>query len=128
MSRKSATATARGKGPRRPRAARNLGREVPPRLLFAHLDPDDGRLVCAFAGTEAPRIVRVELGQLGLPAKPRVVCSSVDEFGAGIDLVRKDGTRTDCGADLVLYITDRAQAAPLEAVEEDDIGRALPRG
>jgi DNA-binding XRE family transcriptional regulator len=71
--------------------------------VAAHLDPEDGMLTCAFEGGE---VVRLAVHCLRLPSGAPVVYAAVDEFGAGIDFVREDGTRTDCGADLVQYLTN----------------------
>lgn len=81
---------------------------APPRLIFAYLDPENGRLACGF---ESGKVVRLPLKRLGLPKGARVAYASVDEFRAGIDFVREDGTRTDCGADLIPYLTDRQYRA-----------------
>jgi DNA-binding XRE family transcriptional regulator len=82
--------------------------QVPPRLVAAYLDPEGDGLTCAF---QDGRVAHLRLRQLHLPASPRVEFALVDEFGAGIDFVREDGSRTSCGADLVLYLIDAAYRA-----------------
>ena len=85
--------------------------QVPPRLVAAYLDPEGDVLTCAF---QDGRAARLRLRQLHLPAGPRVEFALVDEFGAGIDFVRENGSQTSCGADLVLYLIDAAYRASQE--------------
>jgi DNA-binding XRE family transcriptional regulator len=80
----------------------------PPRLAAAYLDPEGDILTCAF---HDGRAFQVRLRQLRLPAGPSIEFALVDEFGAGIDFVREDGSRTSCGADLVLYLKDSTYRA-----------------
>lgn len=87
----------------KPSATRLSGAGARPRLIAAYLDPETGHLACGFADA---RKFDLPIEQLGLPPGLPIVYASVDEFGAGIDFVREDGTRTDCGADHVLFLVD----------------------
>jgi len=84
------------------RAAPEAPKEAGVPLIAAYIDPGDGLLTCGFADG---RVLRVAVDQLGLAGGSPVVIASVDEWGDGIEFLREDGTRTDCAADLVEYVT-----------------------
>jgi len=77
----------------------------PPSLVAAYLIPEDGILRCAF---EDARSFDIRLERLRLPPGAPIAFALIDEFGTGIDFVREDGTRTSCGADLILHLMDAA--------------------
>ena len=99
----------------------------PPRLAAAYLDPEGDVLTCAF---QDGRTFHIRLRQLRLPAGPRVEFALVDEFGAGIDFVREDGSQVSCGADLVLYLNDSTYRASQEKhprLTDEELARRVAR-
>ncbi len=100
-------------------------RRSPPRLIAAYLDPENGHLTCGFADA---RKFELPIRRLGLPPGPPVVYASVDELGAGIDFIREDGSRTDCGADYVLFLVDPGDRVAGRSPAVSDQALAQPVG
>jgi DNA-binding XRE family transcriptional regulator len=90
--------------------------------VAAFLEPGTEILTCGFEGGY---VVRLPLGLLGLPAGPPVRKAAPDEFGSGIVFVREDGATDDCGADLVLRLTDPDAGATDETIDAEDLGRRV---
>lgn len=90
------------------------------RVVAAYVDTHGDELVCAFADGE---VVRVAPSKLGVPSRPRVVLAVPDDFGAGIVLLRIDGSQDECAADLVRYTTD----APYRVAHAVGEGKSLAR-
>jgi DNA-binding XRE family transcriptional regulator len=76
------------------------------RLVLADLDDD----VLTYAFDDG-HIGRIPVSKLKLPPGPPIVHAGIDEFGGGIEFVRVDGSRTDCGADLILFMTSPSYRA-----------------
>ena len=94
------------------------------RLVAAHLDPEVELLTCAFEDGE---VVRLPSARLKLPPGAPIVYAAVDRFSAGIEFVREDGTRTDCGADIIQYLVDPAYRTHHsgDADSEEDFARRV---
>jgi len=98
---------------------------TPQRIVAAILDITGKRLVLGFEKGEAARI---PLGALGLPRTPRPVWAAPDEYGGGVVLFLADGSRTDCGADLLRLLASGASGEGEDALHATDLaGRVSER-